>query len=157
VAVLTNSSLLYDKSVRGDLAGADTVVAKLDAADDDMLRRLNRPVFSLSVHQIIDGLKAFRYIFSGKLAIQIMFIQINREKAAELASLVKELAPDEIQINTPLRPCAIKPLDPADLSQISSHFSGLKSVITVYEAEKRAVAPLDRQQTERRRPEAKQT
>ncbi len=152
IAVLTNSSLLHVRGVREELASADIVVAKLDAPDDDLLHLVNRPVFSLSIHRLIEGIKSFRSIFDGKLAIQTMFIEINRGKVAQLAELVKTLAPDEIQINTPLRPCPVRPLTPADLSQISRSFCGFKHVVTVYEASKPIVVPINKQQTERRRP-----
>lgn len=154
VAVLTNSSLLHQRRVREELAGADMVVAKLDAPDDHLLHVINRPVFSLSIHRLVEGIRSFRSIFDGKLAIQLMFMETNRGKGPQLAELVKALDPDEIQINTPLRPCPVKPLNPSELSQIRRDFSGFKHVIDVYQAAKPAVLPLNHQQTERRRPEA---
>jgi len=154
VAVLTNSSLMHEQSVREDLAHADVVVAKLDAPDDKLLFLVNRPVFRLSVSQITGGIKSFRSIFAGKLAVQIMFINTNRQKAPELAELVRGFSTDEVQVNTPLRPCPVKPLNPNDLDKIKGHFSEFKNVFTVYEASKPAVTPMDPQQTERRRPEA---
>ncbi|MFA5400786.1 MAG: radical SAM protein [Dehalococcoidia bacterium] len=154
IAVLTNSSLLYQQHVREELAGADMVVAKLDAPDDDLLHVINRPVFSLSFHRLIEGIRSFRSIFDGKLALQLMFMQTNRRKGPQLAELVKALDPDEIQINTPLRPCPVKPLNRSELSQIRRDFSGFKHVIDVYQAAKPAVLPLNQQQTKRRRPQA---
>jgi len=155
-AVLTNSSLLHDSSVRRELAGADVVVAKLDAPDDGLMQTINRPVFNLSIHQLIEGIKSFRSIFSGKLAIQMMFIEANREKAPVLADIVKQLSPDEVQINTPLRPCPVKPLSPSVLSEISIYFSTLPHVVTVYKAPRPIVNPLNQPQTKRRRPETYQ-
>ncbi len=76
IAVLTNSSLLYQQSVREALAGADMVVAKLDAPDDDLLAGINRPVFDLSVKRLAEGIRSFRSIFVGLLAMQLMFMQI---------------------------------------------------------------------------------
>ena len=156
VAVLTNSSLMHEQSVREDLAHADVVVAKLDAPNDRLLYLINRPVFGLSVSQITEGIKSFRSMFAGKLAIQIMFIRTNRQKAPELAELVRGLSADEVQVNTPLRPCPVKPLNPYDLDQIKGCFLEFQNVFTVYEASKPAVSPMNPQQTERRRPEVKQ-
>jgi len=156
IAVLTNSSLIYEPGVREDLARADVVVAKLDAPDNNLLRLVNRPVFRLSVDRITEGIRSFRSMFAGKLAIQIMFINTNRQKAPELAELVRGFSTDEVQVNTPLRPCPVKPLNPNDLDKIKGHFSEFKNVFTVYEASKPAVTPMDPQQTERRRPEAQQ-
>jgi len=154
IAVLTNSSLMHEPGVREDLACADVVVAKLDAPDDNLLQLVNRPVFRLTIDQVTEGIKSFRSIFAGKLAIQIMFINTNHRKAPELAELVRGFSADEAQVNTPLRPCPVKPLNPNDLDKIKRHFAELKNVFTVYEASKPAVTPMDPQQTERRRPEA---
>jgi wyosine [tRNA(Phe)-imidazoG37] synthetase (radical SAM superfamily) len=153
IAVLTNSSLLHESGVRRELANADVVVAKLDAPDDELLQIINRPTFNLSIHLILEGIKSFRSIFSGKLAIQMMFVEANRKNAPVLADIVKQLSPDEVQINTPLRPCPVKPLSPSVLFEISRDFSGLQGVINVYEAPKPAVEPLNQRQTKRRRPE----
>jgi wyosine [tRNA(Phe)-imidazoG37] synthetase (radical SAM superfamily) len=44
VAVLTNSSLMPRDDVKSDLAKADMVVAKLDAADEGLFCAINRPL-----------------------------------------------------------------------------------------------------------------
>jgi hypothetical protein len=70
-----------------------------------------------------------------------------------MARLAARLSPDEVQINTPLRPCAVKPLDAQELGKIQSEFDGLKEVVNVYERPKPRVKPLDTQETRRRRPQ----
>ena len=50
-----------------------------------------------------------------------------------MAKIARELSPDEVQINTPLRPCAVKPLSPKEIAAIRDKFSGFKEVVTVYE------------------------
>lgn len=155
IAVLTNASLLQQESLRSELSGADVVVAKLDAPDDRLLQIINRPVFSLSIQELLEGIRSFRSIFQGKLAIQMMFTQANRSKATLMAEIVKTLCPDEVQINTPLRPCPVKPLSPAIMTEIRGHFSEFSRVVTVYEASRPEVEALDREQTKRRRPEAR--
>jgi wyosine [tRNA(Phe)-imidazoG37] synthetase (radical SAM superfamily) len=152
VAVLTNSSLMGDAQVRADLARADRVVAKLDAPDEDMLKRVNRPVPGITLEKILTGLHAFRGEHPGLFALQIMFYKANRHQAAALAALAREIGPDEVQVNTPLRPCAVRPLRPAEMAEILSEFSGLP-VVSVYEAERPVVRPLDPAQTLQRRPE----
>jgi len=51
-----------------------------------------------------------------------------------------------------LRPCAIKPLTPAQMSFIKSEFVHLGDVSTVYEASRPEVTPLNLKETLRRRP-----
>lgn len=67
VAVLTNGSLLWDDRVRRGLAGADLIIPSLDAADDRMFRRVNRPHKALSLDLVLDGLTALRRAFAGAI------------------------------------------------------------------------------------------
>jgi wyosine [tRNA(Phe)-imidazoG37] synthetase (radical SAM superfamily) len=152
VAVLTNSSLLYREEVREELANADVVVAKLDAPDQEIFSLINRPVSDLSFQNTVDSIKKFRSGYNGKFVLQIMFIDANKKYASKIAALAKELHPDEVQINTPLRPCGVKSLPEAKISQIKQRFSEFHNVITVYEAKKPGVVPLDLKETMKRRP-----
>ena len=79
-------------------------------------------------------------------------ITANRERADEIYGIARELEPDEVQINTPLRPCAVKPLSPAEIAAIRERFMGIKGVVTVYEATSPEVRPMSRDETLRRRP-----
>ena len=152
VAVLTNSSLMARDDVRHDLALADIVVAKIDAASEELFRQINRPYVSYSFDDVVQAVHAFRKDFSGKLALQMMFIKENMGKAVDMAKLAKALSPDEIQINTPLRPCPVRPLTPEEIAQIRSQFAWSHNVVTVYEMERPAVVPMDIVATLRRRP-----
>ena len=151
VAVLTNSSLMPDPEVRRDLAEADQVVAKLDAPTEEMLRVINLPVRGITLEKILAALHSFRAEYQGRLALQIMFYQANRDQAEALAALARELDPYEIEVNTPLRPCAVKPLTPQALTEIKEAFSGLPAV-SAYEASLPTVQPLDMTETLQRRP-----
>ena len=151
VAVLTNSSLMSDPQVRRDLAEADQVVAKLDAPTEELLRRVNRPVPGITLEKILAALRSFRAEYQGRLALQIMFYQANRDQAEALAALARELDLCEVEVNTPLRPCAVEPLPPYALAEIKEAFAGLPAV-SVYETSRPAVQPLDMEETLQRRP-----
>jgi len=154
VAVLTNSSLMSREDVRQELAQADMVVAKLDASNEELFRLINRPFRGFSLNQILEGIKSFRQEYEGKLALQMMFVQANRGCAPEMARLALELSPDEVQINTPLRPCAVDPLIPEEMAPIQHEFSRLgEKVIMVYDAPKPMVTPINLEETLRRRPQ----
>ena len=156
VAVLTNSSLMSRDDVREDLCLADVVVAKIDAPDEMLFRQVNRPRVRTTLRQIIDSIRLFRSIFQGKLALQMMFIEANKSGAAGMAELAREIMPDEIQVNTPLRPCAVEPLSKEELAMIKGEFAGLPGVVSVYDSPGIKVTPLDVKETERRRPRTKQ-
>ncbi len=152
VAVLTNSSLISREDVHGDLAKADVVVAKLDAHNQELFRKVNRPMAGLMLGDIIEGIKFFRSKFMGKLCLQIMFVRANKNFAAEIAQTAISLSPDEVQLNTPLRPCAVKPLPPSQMAAIKDKFGDFNNVVTVYEASRPEVEPLNLRETLRRRP-----
>lgn len=150
IAVLTNSSLLNRKDVQEDLLQADFVVAKLDADSQKVFDTVNKSMEGVKFGGILEGIKDFRGIYKGKMALQIMFIDENKKYARNIAQLAKDIDPDEVQINTPLRPCSVKPLSKTELIEIESYFDGLK-VVSVYNAEKKKVKPISNEDTLKRR------
>ncbi|MBN3033870.1 MAG: radical SAM protein [Candidatus Saganbacteria bacterium] len=156
VAVLTNSSLLHDSQVRKELGAADLVVAKLDAPNEEIFHRVSRPSGGITFHMIVDGIKRFNQEYPGKLALQMMFVPQNKEHAAAMARLAKEIGPVEVQLNTPLRPSPVKPLTVEELAEVKKIFlaAGLERVYSVYDVERPETRPLDESETRRRRPEA---
>jgi len=152
VAVLTNSSLMAREDVRQELSLADVVVAKVDAPSEKLFRQINRPVIGCTLDEILNALQLFREEYQGRLALQMMFLEANKGYAPEMARIAKRLSPDEVQLNTPLRPCAVQPLAPEDMSIIRQAFSGLRGVVTVYEGQGPEVTPLNREETLLRRP-----
>jgi wyosine [tRNA(Phe)-imidazoG37] synthetase (radical SAM superfamily) len=152
VAVLTNSSLIPREEVRRELALADVVVAKVDAPNEELFARINRPIGSQTLAGILEALRLFREEYQGKLAIQMMFIEANKGCAAGMAKIAERLSPDEVQINTPLRPGGAAPLAPEELAAVERQFSHFQNVFTVYRALKPEVTPVDLAETLRRRP-----
>ena len=150
IAVLTNSSLLGRKDVQDDLLLADFVAAKLDASSQGAFEIINRPMETIDIKDIISGIKKFKTIFKGKLALQIMFIEENKKYAQEIALITKEINPDEVQINTPLRPSGVNPLSEAELRTIEGYFEGLNTV-SVFKAKKKKVKPISNEDTLKRR------
>ena len=150
IAVITNSSLMCKEDVREDLLLADFVIAKLDAYSQQSLEAINKPINGIAFDMILEGIKQFRPEYKGKLALQIMFINENKNNARELVRLAREIEPDEVQVNTPLRPCGVKPLSKEEISQIKEYFKGI-NVISVYEGEKKKVKSISEKETLRRR------
>ncbi|MFB2934385.1 radical SAM protein [Aerosakkonemataceae cyanobacterium BLCC-F154] len=108
LVVLTNGTLLNDPDVRAALALTDRVAVKLDAVSDEQLRRVNRPVAELNLGEIWQGIEQFRAEYPGKLAVQTMILSAwNSQVQSDYINRIKQLVPDEIQLNTPSRP---KPL-----------------------------------------------
>ena len=152
VAILTNSSLMPREDIRQELALADVVVAKVDAPTDELFRQINRPYVSYTLDDILQAVKLFKIGYRGKLTLQMMFIEANAGDAADMARVAEELSPDEVQINTPLRPSPMKPLNPKEIIRIRQQFAGLRREVTVYDAKRPDVTPLHLEETLRRRP-----
>ncbi|MFC1576060.1 radical SAM protein [Candidatus Omnitrophota bacterium] len=133
IAVITNSSLLFRKDVRRDLAPADFVMAKFDASTEDVFRKVNKPAKSVRLTKTIKGIKEFKRRYKGKFALQIMFVKKNVKFAEEIAKLAKNIKPDLVQINTPLRPSGVRPVSRKEMKDIKKLFKGIK-VVSVYDA-----------------------
>ena len=122
IAVLTNGSLLFDERVAEDLSGADVVLPSLDAASEEIFRRVNRPHESISLQKLVEGLKKFRKRFKGEIWVEVMLLSgVNdgEEHLLALARLLREVNAEKVQLNTPVRPspegCAA--LSEADLER----------------------------------------
>jgi len=150
IAVISNSSLFHREDVRKDLQLADFVIAKFDASTQETLMAVNKPMKTINIKHIVSGIKTFREMYKGKLALQIMFIEQNKGSVKDIARIVKEINPDEVQINTPLRPCGVKPLSESEIDKIETYFNDLKT-ISVYKSERKEISSLSDEETLKRR------
>ncbi|MBN1258521.1 radical SAM protein [Candidatus Peregrinibacteria bacterium] len=152
IAILTNSTLLNNQGVKSALMKVDKVVAKLDAWDDKSLKKINNPYNTLKFADLYKGIMNFRKDYPGSFCLQMMFMKEIESDCDKLAKLAYKLSPDEVQINTPLRPCTVSPLSKKELDKIKGHFKGM-NVYTVYEKDKPQVKIFDLSTTLIRRPQ----
>lgn len=107
VAVLTNSTLLTDETVRRELALADVVLPSLDTLVPDEMRRLNRPHKRATADALASGLLAFRREFSGRIFLEVLLVagvNDSEDNLARLKAFIAELAPDRVDVETMTRP-----------------------------------------------------
>lgn len=117
VAVITNGSLLYLPEVRAELAPADAVMPTLDAGNPELYRKINRPWPALTYETLVEGLRAFRAEYSGRLWIEVMLVMglNDSEKALlQLAAVLRSIGPDQVHLLLPDRPPAEVWVQPAD-------------------------------------------
>ena len=145
IAVLTNSSLMHLKEVRDDLMLADFVLAKLDAGNQGMFQKVDQGQ-GLDLEQIIQGIIDFRSNFKGKLALQVMLVDENIENIQQIAAVSKLIGANEVQLDTPLRPSAVKPLERQRI-QWAKRFFDEMSVVSVFDAPLKETVPLDERAT----------
>ena len=109
VAVISNGALLYLPGVRQELEMADAVLPTLDAGNKFLFRKINRPHPETTFDRLVSGLIAFRGEYHGRFWLEIMLVRgLNDTPQAlqEIASIVKQIQPDEVHINIPDRPPA---------------------------------------------------
>ena len=109
VAVITNSSLLYEEAVQEALLHADLVVPSLDAGGEETFHVINRPHDSIQFSDMVEGLERFSQSFKGKLWLEVMFVAGINDSDEALDALrlkLKQIRRDKIQLNTVFRPPA---------------------------------------------------
>jgi wyosine [tRNA(Phe)-imidazoG37] synthetase (radical SAM superfamily) len=109
VAVLTNGSLLWDKKVRCQLINADLVIPSLDAGDEEIFKKMNRPCDGISFEQVLRGLIDFREEYAGKLWLEVFLLEgINSSDSdiRKISAGARKIKPDLVQLNTVARPPA---------------------------------------------------
>jgi len=107
VAIISNASLVWCEEVRKSLMKADWVSLKVDAIDETLWRRINRPHSSLDHQAILDGIAAFADDFRGTLATESMIVKglnDNDQAANDLADFLGKLGPDIAYLSVPTRP-----------------------------------------------------
>jgi len=121
VAVLTNGTLFSQESVRQALMAADLVIPSLDAADQGVFEKINRPCSALKIEDIIESLKVFRQEFKGLIWLEIMLVKRVNDSPLHLRKLrdaVLTINPDKVQLNTVVRPPAEKFAQPLKLEEL---------------------------------------
>jgi len=110
VAVITNSSLTWDKSVQEDLKKADWVSVKIDAVSPNTWKQINRPHASLSLDEILQGMQEFAGSYTGTLCTETMLVKElndNPEELTAIANFIKSrISPYKAYIGVPTRPPA---------------------------------------------------
>jgi wyosine [tRNA(Phe)-imidazoG37] synthetase (radical SAM superfamily) len=117
VAVITNGSLLFLPEVRQELSAADAVLPTLDAGTPQLYRKINRPHPDITFERLVAGLIAFRQMYRGQLWIEVMLVcGLNDTEQAlrDIATIMRQIEPDQIHINLPTRPPAEPWVQPPD-------------------------------------------
>jgi wyosine [tRNA(Phe)-imidazoG37] synthetase (radical SAM superfamily) len=149
VVVLTNSSLLVLPAVRRALRAADVVIPSLDAAAAASFRRVNRPLPSIKIEDIIKGLVLFRREFPGRIWLEVMLVKGINDSPADIRALKKAVArirPDKIQLNTVVRPPAEKwalPVSPAELKRVEKELGGPAEAVAGFRKRPASSGPRD--------------
>lgn len=121
IAVITNSTLLGDPLVRKGIVKADLIVPSLDAAREQIFKRIDRPDDGIKLNEIIEGLIALRKEFRGQIWLEIMLVagvNDDLQHIEELKKVIDLINPDKIQLNSPVRRPAEKDVSAVERSKL---------------------------------------
>jgi wyosine [tRNA(Phe)-imidazoG37] synthetase (radical SAM superfamily) len=121
-AIITNSSLVDRTGVREALMLADWVSLKLDAADEVIWRRVDRPHGHLDLGEILTGARIFAQDFAGTLVTETMLVRGVNDGAdvlAATADAIADLRPDVAYLGVPTRPPAETWVHPPDQATLN--------------------------------------
>ncbi len=107
--LLTNGTLLHLPDVRDAASRADVVKISLSAWDQASFGWVNRPHAQLFFEEMIQGQKAFRRQFKGKIWLEVFLVSGMNSMPSDvsrIAALVNEIKPDRVHLNTVVRPAA---------------------------------------------------
>ena len=109
VAVISNGSLMADEQVRKELTFADVVLLNFDSWNAESFKKINRPLKSIDFKARYEGYKKFREEFSGILYLEVMLVKginDNIENLTKISALIKDIHPNIVFVNVPVRPPA---------------------------------------------------
>lgn len=122
VAVISNASLIWREDVQADLKQADWVSLKVDAVQESVWRRVNRPHHQLSLDKILAGIQQFAKDYSGQLVTETMLVRGVNDTEEALKATVAFLAqvqPVKAYLAMPTRPPAESWVQPPEASTLS--------------------------------------
>lgn len=108
-ALITNGSLLHRPEVRRTAALFDVVSPTVSAGDERTFRQLHRPHRSLNLKLVLDGMRRFREEYRGEIWAEVMLVAgVNDsiESLLKIRSVLREVGPDRVFVNAPIRPPA---------------------------------------------------
>ena len=102
VSVLSNATLIGRKAVADALMRVDNPILKLDASTDELVRKINKPVGTYRLDEVVGNMK----LFQGRFVLQTMFLKspdfntAEPEALARWMDIVREVRPREIMVYT---------------------------------------------------------
>lgn len=136
IAIISNASLIWREAVRKTLAMADWVSLKVDAIEESIWRRINRPHTALDHQAILDGMLNFASEFKGTLVTESMLVKgLNDtdQAANELGGFLKKLDPDIAYLSVPTRPPSEKSVFAPDEATLNRIFQIINQQVTYLE------------------------
>jgi wyosine [tRNA(Phe)-imidazoG37] synthetase (radical SAM superfamily) len=122
IAVITNSSLISDKSVQTELMEANLISLKIDSVDTEIWRKINRPHNLINLKVVKEGIIEFASRYKNVLYTETMLVKgVNDNFCSlfETGQFIAQLNPKKAFILIPTRPPA-ENVNPPENEQLKS-------------------------------------
>ena len=136
--LLTNGTLLHFPEVRKEAALADKVKVTLSAWNEASFREIHRPAAGVTFDLLVSGERAFREGYSGELSVEVFIVEgVNSHlsQVRQISEVVNAIHPDRIDINTVIRPPAVKGVAPVPeerLKELAELFGEKASITSTF-------------------------
>jgi wyosine [tRNA(Phe)-imidazoG37] synthetase (radical SAM superfamily) len=131
IAVITNSSLLWNEDVRNELACADWVSVKIDSVIENTWREVNRPAGHLNLDIVLNGISEFACSYKGMLVTETMLVRGMNDSGEDLlkiADFIKCIEPVKSYIMVPTRPPAEANVEKPSEEKIRNAYDIFKNI-----------------------------
>jgi wyosine [tRNA(Phe)-imidazoG37] synthetase (radical SAM superfamily) len=128
--ILSNSSTINDEKIIKILHKIDSVKLSLDTANEQIFKKLDRPIEGIKISNIIDGIIKFAKEYEGELILEVLVVKGLNDTTKdfkELNEVFNLIKPARIDIGTIDRPPAYKVegVSTKRLNELASHIKGL--------------------------------
>ncbi|MBU2510124.1 radical SAM protein [bacterium] len=135
-ALISNASLIWDSNVQEICRKADWVSLKIDAVQEKIWKRINRPHKTLELKLILDGILEFARGFEGNLVTETMLVEGVNDYDSHLLGLAEylnTLQPDIAYLSIPIRPPTVKSVRSPSEEIINKAYQIISSRIRIAE------------------------
>ncbi len=132
--ILSNGSTIVDKSVRDVLKKFDIVKLSLDAVDEVVFQKVDRPLEEVDIDSLVEAMKTFRGEYKGVLVIEVLLVKGINDSEDDIKRLVEKIryiSPDRVDLGTIDRPPAYRvfPVNDKKLLELAGLFEGLNVMV----------------------------
>jgi wyosine [tRNA(Phe)-imidazoG37] synthetase (radical SAM superfamily) len=100
IALLSNSTTLHRLEMIDAIKGIDLTIMKLDAGTEELFRKINRPMRSITLAQIVSGLKRLDQFDTQTVFMKGVVDNTTDQAVESWVELIGEVRPVEAQIYT---------------------------------------------------------
>jgi len=126
--ILTNASTIHRTNIQKTLSKFDMVKLSFDCATSDCFKKLDRPINSIDIQSIVDGIIEFRKLYDKELILEILMVKNINSTDKEIEAFNKilhKIGANRIDIGSIDRPPAypVEQLSYLELLKIAQKFN----------------------------------